>query len=97
MKLSQVPVGARFYWSGNKTQSGSYCLKCSSLVVYHLQSRRFAILWPWSEVDDVEVEHEDDVPAAERIQRAHQQAIGTIAMLALFVGLFFTAVWYFLL
>ena len=85
MKLRQVPNGARFYWRGNKAQTGSYCLKCTWLVVYHLASGRFAVLGPWTAVQDVETEHDDTLPSDERIQKAHQQAVGLLLFLLIFL------------
>lgn len=78
MRLYNVTNGARFFWPGNRTQAGSYCLKCTWLVVYHMTSGRFAMLWPWTAVRDVEEEHTDELPSDGRIQRAHQQAMGLL-------------------
>ena len=88
MKLYQLPNGARFYWPGNRTQQGSYCLKCTWLVVYHLPSGRFAMLWPWTAVRDVEPAPDDPLPSPERIHKAHQQGVGLLLFLViLLIGL----------
>lgn len=76
MRLYQVPSGARFFWPGTARQVGAYCLKCTWLVVYHIPAQRFAVLGPWTAVRDVELVHEDELPSEERVQRAHQQALG---------------------
>jgi hypothetical protein len=50
-----------------------------------MTSGRFALLWPWTAVRDVEESHTDELPSAERIQRAHQQALGLLMFGAILV------------
>lgn len=94
MKLSQVKVGSRFYWVGNKAQIGSYCLKCSWLVVYSLTAQRFAVLPPWTEISDVEETHNDLLPAESRINTAHQQALGILFFFLLLVLTLLAFLWW---
>lgn len=94
MKLSQVKVGSRFYWAGNKAQIGSYCLKCTWLVVFSLTAQRFAVLPPWTAVSDVEESHTDPLPAESRINAAHQQAVGILFFLLLLLLTCLALLWW---
>lgn len=94
MRFYQVPNGARFYWEGNRAQSGAYALKCTSLVAYHITLQRFAVMWPLAQVSDVEETHDDELPARERIDKAHQQALGMIFFIALFIVTIVAVIWY---
>lgn len=89
MRFYQIKSGARFYWPG---RTSSYCLKCTWLVAYHLQAQRFAVMAPWAAVNDVAEEHEDEIPAAERVRSAHQQAMGILFI----IGLILAAIIWFL-
>jgi hypothetical protein len=94
MRFYQVPKGARFYWKGSRAQSGAYALKCSSLVAYHIGMQRFAVMWPLAAVSDIEEEHDDTLPEQDRIDRAHQQALGMIFFILLLIVTAVVILWY---
>ena len=95
MRFYQVPQGARFYWPGNRAQSGAYALKCSSLVAYHITAQRFAVMFPFARVKDIEETHDDELPDQERVDKAHQQALGLLFFIALFAVTLVVVIAYF--
>jgi hypothetical protein len=94
MRFYQVPQGARFYWAGNGAQGGAYVLKCTAVVAYHISAQRFALMSPLSKVSDVEITHDDPLPAPERIAQAHQQALGLLFFAGLLLLTLVMLVWF---